>query len=187
MYFSSRNLSVSAAGLALVLAALLPLLAFAAADCGFHADCRPGETYRVPIPCEGKCSSYVQCTNGAAAEKKCGKYFFTTKSFDPVSLECVRDTVDCDWWKKVVTTTTGAPPTTTPAASTSTPAPETTPSTSTTETAPSTSTEASTTTTVSTSRVLNLFKIYIDFTESLRSLSTSGGAWMRLLLVNPHY
>lgn len=124
------------------LAALAAMLSCVAADCGFHADCRPGETYQVAIPCEGKCSSYVQCADGVATEKRCGKYFFVTKNFDPVKLECVRDTVDCDWWKKIVTTT-AAPPTT-PTAATSTPAPETTPSTSTTETAP-TSTEASST------------------------------------------
>ncbi|XP_034247252.1 mucin-2-like [Thrips palmi] len=122
--------------------ALLALLAAAAADCGFHADCRPGETYRVAIPCDGKCASYVQCADGEAAEKKCGKFFFTQKYFDPVKLDCVRDAVDCDWWKKVTTSTAAPTPTTTAE-------PETTPSTASTETTPTTSTEASSTTTAS--------------------------------------
>ncbi|XP_052125055.1 threonine-rich protein-like [Frankliniella occidentalis] len=110
-----------------------------ASSCDFQAECRPGETYRLAIPCEGKCSNYIQCQDGEAAEKKCGKFLWQQKQFDAQALECVR-TTDCDWWKKVVSTTTStstttaaststpvSTPTTTP---TSTPAPETTEATS---------------------------------------------------------
>ncbi|KAJ1519250.1 hypothetical protein ONE63_004553 [Megalurothrips usitatus] len=110
--------------------------------CDFEPSCRPGETYRVPIPCEGKCSNYIQCTDGAAVEKKCGKFFWHQNQFDAQQLDCVRD-ADCDWWKTTTTTSTSTTPaTTTVTAAPSTPTTtETTPAPSSTEATSTTSTE----------------------------------------------
>ncbi|KAK3909156.1 Levansucrase, partial [Frankliniella fusca] len=121
---------------ALLLAVVVLSCSAAALECDFQPDCRPGETYRLPIPCEGKCAFYIQCENGVPTETRCGKFFFTQKQFDASKLECVKST-DCDWWKKLSTTTTTS--TAAPTTTTGAPAPDTTPTPSSTE-ATSTST-----------------------------------------------
>lgn len=101
---------------------LAALVAAVAASCDFKPECRQGETYLVAIPCENKCSYYIQCQDGVSSELKCGKSFWRQTSFDPATLKCIRD-VDCDWWKKLTTTpapTTASAPTETPTTTTTT-------------------------------------------------------------------
>lgn len=118
---------LSIAGAALGVLVLAALTASSLAECDFTPTCRPGETYRVAIPCDGKCSAYIQCQDGAATEKMCGKFFWHQNEFDAATLDCVRN-ADCDWWKKIEPSTTSTTTTTTEAATTaaSSAAPETT-------------------------------------------------------------
>ncbi|XP_034230398.1 uncharacterized protein LOC117639088 isoform X3 [Thrips palmi] len=66
---------------------------------------------KLPVPCEGWCHMYIQCTNGVPASKgtKCGGLFHV-EVFDYETRECKFKefliSKYCDWWKTINTTST---------------------------------------------------------------------------------